>query len=239
MIHILVVDDNENTRKLMTVVLKKYGYDTYTADDGVKALQCLEEKHVDLIVLDVMMPNMDGYEFIQTIRNNGSKLPVLIVSAKDAPSDRIKGFVLGTDDYMVKPFVEQELVLRIQALLRRSQIANDQELSVGDTILHSDSFEVETNGQIVTLPKKEFQLLFQLLSFPNKTFTRRQLMEQFWNIDSDSMEHTVDVHVSRLRERFKYNNDFEIVTVRGLGYKTILKTNQQMAGEADGETTTE
>lgn len=223
MIQILIVDDNANTRKLMQVVLRKQGYEIYQASDGEEALEQLDTTHIDLIVLDIMMPHMDGYELLRTIRDAGSRVPVLMVSAKTEPEDRIRGFLLGTDDYMVKPFNEQEFILRVQALLKRSQVATECELMVGGTLLRSDSFEVVWNGGEVTLPKKEFQLLFKLLSFPNKTFTRQQLMEEFWNMDSDSMEHTVDVHISRIRDRFKNNEDFQIVTVRGLGYKAVVK----------------
>lgn len=222
MIQILIVDDNENTRKLMKVVLSKHDYETSEAGDGIEALEVLADKHIDLILLDVMMPNMDGYEFLNSIRESGNKVPVLMVSAKDAPSDRIKGFVLGTDDYMVKPFNEEELVLRIQALLRRAKLYSDRELKIGKSVLREDSFEIEENGNVIVLPKKEFQLLYKLLSNANKTYTRQQLMDEFWSMDTDSMEHTVDVHISRIRDKLKTNESFEIVTVRGLGYKAVI-----------------
>ena len=178
---------------------------------------------MDLVLLDIMMPKMNGYEFTKILRESGSQIPILMVTAKDSPDDIHKGFLTGTDDYMTKPVDEFEMLLRIQALLRRAQIAAERELIIGDSKLIYDSFSILYKEEETTLPKKEFQLLFKLLSFPNKTFTRNQLMEEFWDADSQSEERTVDVHINRLRERFKDNPDFEIITVRGLGYKAIRK----------------
>ncbi len=223
MFTILVAEDNRNTARLMEVVLSQNGYQSVWARDGVEALDLLDKTHIDLILLDIMMPKMDGYEFTKILRESGSKIPILMVTAKDTPDDIHKGFLTGTDDYMTKPVDEFEMILRIQALLRRAQIAADRELVIGSSKLIYDSFSVIYRSEEVTLPKKEFQLLFKLLSFPNKTFTRTQLMEEFWDVDSQSEERTVDVHINRLRERFKDNPDFEIITVRGLGYKAIRK----------------
>ena len=181
----------------------------------------LDKKHVDLILLDIMMPRMDGYEFTEIIRSNPAlgDIPILMVTAKDTPVDKKKGFIIGTDDYMVKPVDEDEMILRIAALLRRSRIVNEHRLIVGGTLLDYDSFSVSSDGYISQLPRKEFLLLYKLLSYPNKIFTRRQLMDEIWDMETDTDERTVDVHINRLRDRFKNNKDFQIITVRGLGYK--------------------
>ena len=222
MFHILVVEDNDNTRKLMQAVLSQNGYEPIPARDGVEALEVLDHKHVDLIVLDIMMPRMDGYEFTETLRASGCEIPILMVTAKEKPADKHKGFLIGTDDYMVKPVDEEEMILRIAALLRRSKIVNEHRLTVGQTVLDYDSMSVSAENVTTELPKKEFLLLFKLLSYPNKIFTRRQLMDEIWDMDSESDERTVDVHINRLRDRFRKSEDFEIVTVRGLGYKAVL-----------------
>ena len=223
MFNILVVEDDTNSRRLMCTVLEQYGYNAIPAIDGIDALDVLDKKHIDLIVLDIMMPRMDGFEFTDTLRRSGCNLPILMVSAKMSPVDKRKGFIIGTDDYMTKPIDEEEMVLRVGALLRRSKIASERKITVGNTVLVYDSFTVESNGKKYELPQKEFMLLFKLLSYQNKIFTRRQLMDEIWDMDSESDERTVDVHISRLRDRFKYNQDFEIITVRGLGYKAVCK----------------
>jgi len=223
MFHILVVEDNANTRRLMEAVLTQHGYEPILACDGVEALEVLDRKHVDLIVLDIMMPRMDGYEFTRTLRESGCDLPILMVTSREKPADKHKGFQIGTDDYMVKPVDEEEMILRIAALLRRSRIANEHKLTVGRTVLDYDQFTVETPDMSRVLPKKEFLLLFKLLSYPGKIFTRRQLMDELWDMDSDTDERTVDVHINRLRDHFRESPDFEIVTVRGLGYKAVRK----------------
>lgn len=224
MFNILVADDVANIRRLYEYTLEKNGYKVYSAENGEAALDIIEKQHIDLMILDVMMPKKDGYEVLKTLRESGSNLPVLIITAKDAAEDLRRGFVLGTDDYMTKPVDEMEMLLRIKALLRRSKIAEEQKIVVGKTELIYDSLTVKTAGEPVLLPKKEFQILFKLLSFPGKTFTRAALMEEFWEMDSDSEARTVDVHINRLRERFRDNSDFEILTVRGLGYKAEIKT---------------
>ena len=223
MFNILVVEDNANTRRLMEAVLTQHGYQPLLACDGVEALDILDKKHVDLILLDIMMPRMDGYEFTQTLRESGCDLPILMVTAREKPADKHRGFQIGTDDYMVKPVDEEEMILRIAALLRRSRIANEHKLTVGKTLLDYDQLSVETPEGRRVLPKKEFMLLFKLLSYPNKIFTRRQLMDEIWDMDSDTDERTVDVHINRLRDHYRDNADFEIVTVRGLGYKAVKK----------------
>lgn len=223
MFNILVADDVANIRRLYEYTLEKNGFKVFTAENGEAALDIIEKQHIDLMILDVMMPKKDGYEVLKTLRESGSNLPVLIITAKDAAEDLRRGFILGTDDYMTKPVDEMEMILRIKALLRRSKIAEEQKIVAGSTELVYDSFTVTVAGEPVVLPKKEFQILFKLLSFPGKTFTRAALMEEFWEMDSDSEARTVDVHINRLRERFRDNKDFEIVTVRGLGYKAEIK----------------
>ena len=222
MFQIMVVEDDKNVRRLMETVLTRYGYEPIPARDGVEALEIMDRKHVDLIVLDVMMPRMDGYEFTNILRTGGCNIPILMVTARETQNDKKRGFIVGADDYMVKPVDEEEMVLRIAALLRRSKIAGERKLTVGSTTLLYDSFSVKTAEGMQELPQKEFLLLFKLLSYPNKIYTRRQLMDEIWDMDSESDERTVDVHVSRVRERFRNCPDFEIVTVRGLGYKAVL-----------------
>ncbi len=223
MLYILVVEDDINTRKLMEAVLLQNGYGVILAKDGIDAFEKMDNHHIDLIVLDLMMPRMDGYEFTETLRNCNSNVPVLMVTAKETHADKKRGFLVGTDDYMVKPVDEEEMILRIAALLRRSQIVNEHQLTVGKTILDYDAFTVSQNGKVQELPNKEFMLLYKLLSYQNKIFTRRSLMDEIWDMNSDTDERTVDVHVNRLRDRFKESSDFEIITVRGLGYKAVIK----------------
>jgi DNA-binding response OmpR family regulator len=206
----------------MGTVLEQYGYNVTPAVDGLDALDQLDKKHVDLIILDIMMPRMDGFELTETLRQSGCNIPILMVTAKQSPVDKRKGFIIGTDDYMTKPVDEEEMVLRVGALLRRSKIVSEKKLTVGSTSLYYDSFTVVSGDTTNEHPQKEFLLLFKLLSYPGKIFTRRQLMDEIWDMDSESDERTVDVHVSRVRERFRGNGDFEILTIRGLGYKAVI-----------------
>lgn len=221
MFHILVVEGDPHARKLMQTVLEQNGYSVLTAKDGVEALEVMDSKHVDLVVLDVMMPRMDGYEFTKELRDGGSDLPILMVTARETPSDVKRGFIIGTDDYMTKPVDEEEMLLRIAALLRRSRIASEKKLTVGETVLDYNSYTVTVGDRRYELPQKEFLLLFKLLSYQNKIFTRRQLMDEIWDMDSSSDERTVDVHINRLRDKFRDSSDFQIITMRGLGYKAV------------------
>lgn len=221
MLRIMIVDDNANTRKLTQAVLKQNGYDTVCACDGEEGLELLDKIHIDLIILDVMMPKMNGFEFTRTLRECGWETPILMVTAKESHMDKKEGFLAGTDDYMVKPVDDEEMLLRIAALLRRSKIASERKITIGSTVLNHDSLTVTTPDGTVELPQKEFMLLFQLLSYKDKIFTRRQLMDEIWDMDSDTDERTVDVHINRLRDKFKNNPDFSIVTIRGLGYKAV------------------
>ena len=219
MFDILIVEDDINTQKLMCAVLKHGGYYTYTAKDGLEAFERMETKRFDLIVLDIMMPRMDGYKFCKQLRDVGENIPILMVTANQETKDMHKGFLAGTDDYMTKPFDEQELRFRVKALLRRAQIANDHKVVMGETTADYNSLTVSWKNEQHTLPKKEFQLLFKLMSYPNVIFTRNQLMDEFWGLETETDEHTLNVHINRLRDKFRNNPDFEIVTVRGLGYK--------------------
>ena len=221
MFDILVVEDDKNTRKLLTTILKNHGYNTLEATDGEQALDVLDHNHVDLVVLDVMMPKMDGFELTKTLRDSGSQLPMLILSAKQNVVDIKQGFLVGIDDYLTKPFDFDVLLLRIKALLRRSKIVTENKLTVGNVELDYNSYTVTTPAFSEQLPQKEFLLLFKLLSYPNVVFTRLQLMDEIWGMDAESDEHTVNVHINRLRTRFADTPDFEIVTARGLGYKAV------------------
>ncbi|MCD8116697.1 MAG: response regulator transcription factor [Oscillospiraceae bacterium] len=223
MFHILVVDDDLNTRRLMKAVLEENKYQVYTAEDGAKALEVMEENHIDLVVLDVMMPNMDGYEFTKLIRENQDTLPILMISAKQLPADRKQGFLAGTDDYMTKPVDEEEMLLHIKALLRRAKIASERRIQIGDVTLDYDTMSVTRGTETQVLPQKEFLLLFKLLSYPGKIFTRIQLMDEIWGPDSDTGWETVTVHIGRLRRRFEGWEEFEIESVRGLGYRAVKK----------------
>ena len=221
--HILVVDDDKNTRLLFKAVLQAENYTVFTADNGEAALEIMEREHIDLVVLDVMMPKMDGYEFTRTLRESNNNLPILMVSAKQLPADRKQGFLVGTDDYMTKPIDEEEMLLRIRALLRRARIVSERRIVLGKVTLDYDSFTVSREGESVELPQKEFQLLYKLLSYPGKIFTRIQLMDEIWGAESETGWETVTVHIGRLRKRFESWEEFEIQSVRGLGYKAVKK----------------
>lgn len=223
MFQILVADDDKNTRLLLKAVLQAENYRVFTAENGAQALELMDKEHIDLVVLDIMMPKMDGYEFTRTLRENDNNLPILMVSAKQLPADKQKGFLVGTDDYMTKPIDETEMLLRIKALLRRARIVNERRIVVGDVTLDYDSLTVSRNGEKQELPQKEFMLLYKLLSYPGKIFTRIQLMDEIWGAESDTGWETVTVHIGRLRRRFEGWEEFEIVSVRGLGYKAVKK----------------
>lgn len=223
MFRILVADDDKNTRRLLQAVLESENYTVFPAANGEEALQIMGKEHIDLVVLDVMMPKMDGYEFTKTLRAAQSELPILMVSAKQLPEDKKRGFLVGTDDYMTKPIDEEELLLRIRALLRRAKIASERKIVVGDVVLDYDALTVTRGGETMELPQKEFLLLYKLLSYPGKIFTRIQLMDEIWGADSETGWETVTVHIGRLRKRFEGWNEFEIESVRGLGYKAVKK----------------
>ncbi len=221
MFHILVVDDDKNTRRLMKAVLERENYTVSLAEDGEAALEIMDNTHIDLAVLDIMMPRMDGYEFTRQLREAQNDLPVLMVSAKQLPEDKKLGFLVGTDDYMAKPVDTEEMLLRIKALLRRAKIVSERRIVIGDVIIDYDGLSVRRGDEEQKLPQKEFLLLYKLLSYPGKIFTRIQLMDEIWGADSDSGWETVTVHIGRLRKRFEGWSEFEIVSVRGLGYKAV------------------
>lgn len=223
MFTILVVEDNADMRELFCTVLSDSGYRCLSAADGLEALGVMEKEYVDLIVADIMMPEMDGYELTRAVRSSDRELPILIVTAKDQFDDMQKGFRSGADDYMIKPINIKELVLRVEALLRRARIQSEKRITVGNTVLDYDALTVTIHGKETILPQKEFYLLYKLLSYPNKIFTRPQLMDEIWGMFSETDERTVNTHINRLRERFSSCEDFEIVTVRGLGYKAVKK----------------
>lgn len=223
MFNILIADDDKNTRLLLKAVLETEKYNVFTAEDGKKALDFLEKEHIDLVVLDIMMPNMDGYQFTKHLRDSGCNLPILMVSAKQYPEDKRQGFLMGTDDYMTKPIDEVEFLLRIKALLRRAKIVTERKIVIGDVTLDYDCLTVTKNGEVQELPQKEFLLLYKLLSYPGKIFTRIQLMDEIWGCDCDTGWETVTVHIGRLRKRFETFDEFQIESVRGLGYKAVKK----------------
>ena len=221
MFQILVAEDDKSAGRLIMDTLADAGYKPVLAADGLQAYAMLTQRHVDLLVLDLMLPELDGFALLHQLRESGSTLPVLMLTAREAIADKRRGLRAGADDYMVKPADEEELLLRIAAPLRRSRQACEHRLVAGGTTLNYDDLAVESQGVRVELSRKEFLLLYKLLSCPGKTFTRRQLMDEIWDMDSTSEEHTVTVHINRLREKFRDNRDFSIVTVHGLGYKAV------------------
>ena len=221
MFKILIVEDDAELRQLFHHVLTKNGYSVKGVGNGQEALDSLAQDYCDLIISDIMMPVMDGYQLVRALRSSGNRIPVLMITAKDAFDDMQTGFQSGIDDYMVKPINVNEMVLRVGALLRRAQMINDRRQIIGDTVLECDSLTVTTGGNSMFLPQKEFMLLYKMAAFPGKIFTRQQLMDEIWGYDSETDTHTVDVHIGRLRERFRDNPDFKIVTIRGVGYKVV------------------
>lgn len=226
MFNILVVEDNKDLRELLCDALTGEGYRAFSSSDGDEALKRLDETFVDLIIADIMMPNMDGLQLTKELRRAGIDTPILIVTARDDYETLQSGFTLGADDYMVKPVNVNELLLRVKALLRRAKINTDKKITVDSTVLDFETLTVTVNGEEMELPLKEFQLLFKLLSYPNKIFTRQQLMDEIWGLDSDTYDRTLNTHINRLRERFSDNKDFQIVTIRGLGYKAVKKNEE-------------
>ncbi len=223
MINILIVDDNEKIRKLIEIYLKREGFQVFHSENGEIALEVLDTTKIDLMIVDIMMPKMDGYELVQQLRDANYTIPILMVTAKDTYPDKKKGFDLGVDDYMTKPIDMDELILRVNALFRRSKISLEKMITLGDLQLDQENLEVRSSKTSILLPKKEFYLLYKLLSYPNKIFTRQELMDDIWGYDSEADERTVDVHIKRLREKFKEYEEFEIITIRGLGYKGVHK----------------
>ncbi|MBQ8528428.1 MAG: response regulator transcription factor [Clostridia bacterium] len=221
MLKILIAEDDKELRQLFTHILAREGYSVKGVSDGEEALAALDGDYFDLIISDIMMPRLDGYELARSLRDAGNMTPMLMITARDSFDDMRRGFLAGVDDYMVKPINVNEMVLRVGALLRRAQMINDRRQVVGNTVMECDSLTVITEEGSQVLPQKEFMLLYKMASFPGKIFTRQQLMDEIWGYDTESDTHTVDVHIGRLRDRFRDSRDFKIITMRGVGYKVV------------------
>jgi len=217
--HILIAEDDHSLRTLMRAYLEQEGYKVYLAADGREALTILENTHIDLAICDLMMPFLDGFQLTEQLRQANFTLPILVVTAREGLEDKKRAFALGTDDYMVKPVDMNEMIWRVGALLRRAQIVNEHKLTIGNVVLDYDALTVTSEKETLELPRKEFYLLYKLLSYPKKIFTRQQLMDEIWGMDAKTDERTVDVHIKRLREKLGDLEEFKIITVRGLGYK--------------------
>ncbi len=227
MFKILVIDDDHNIRFFIKEALELNKYNVFTAKDAYEGFNILDENHIDLIIVDIMMPGIDGYEFTKEVRDLYSKIPILMMSAKQLSEDRKKGFLVGIDDYMTKPIDLEELLLHIKALLRRYEIESERKLIINDVTLDYDSYCVIRNNESIELPQKEFLLLYKLLSSPNKIFTRIQLMDEIWGYDCETGWETLTVHINRIRKKLDEWNFFEIVSVRGLGYKAVIKNEKK------------
>lgn len=221
MFKILIAEDDRELRQLFVHVLTKNGYSVKGVTNGREALDALDTDYFDLIISDIMMPELNGYDLVRSLREAGNTTPVLMITAKDSFEDMRRGFISGTDDYMVKPINVNEMILRVQALLRRAQMISERRQVVGSTVMEIDSLTVTTENESFVLPQKEFMLLYKMAASPGKIFTRQQLMDEIWGYENESDTHTVDVHIGRLRDRFRDNKDFKIVTMRGVGYKVI------------------
>lgn len=223
MFHILVVEDDKNLRKLITTCLKRENYQTYEATNGIEALEMIDKNYIDLLITDIMMPKMDGYELIKELREAKYNIPILLITAKSTLDDKKEGFLLGADDYMVKPIDIEELVLRVKVLLKRANMTHEKKIKIGKLVLNYNQLSVIREENNYQLAQKEFYLLYKLLSTPDTIFTRQELMEEIWGLENESDYRTVDVHIKRIREKLADIEEFEIVTVRGIGYKTIIK----------------
>ena len=222
MFNVLVVEDDKNLKKLMITYLKKNNYTTFEASNGVQALDIIDKQYIDLVISDIMMPEMDGYELLNELRTSNYEIPIMLITAKSDIRDKKQGFILGADDYMVKPIDMEEMVLRVSVLLKRVKSANKRKIILGDLIIDYDQLSVTKHGKVYNLAQKEFYLLYKLISSPNTIFSRQELIEEIWGLESESEYRTVDVHIKRLREKLSDIKEFEIVTVRGAGYKIII-----------------
>lgn len=221
MFMVLVCEDDRNIRHLMCEYLTRNGYQHIEAENGEEALEWLEKMPVDLLITDIMMPKMNGYDLARAIRDAGYQQPILMITAKERLEDKALGFSIGVDDYMVKPIDMDEMIMRVAALMRRARIASDKKIVIGNTTVNYDSGEIITDGRVLSMPLKEFRILFMLLSTPNRIFTRMQIMDEVWGYDTESDERTVDVHIKRLRSKIEEIKDFSVVTVKGVGYKAV------------------
>ena len=222
MFNVLVVEDDKNLKKLMVTYLKRNNYTTFEASNGIQALDIIDKQYIDLVISDIMMPEMNGYQLLNELRTSNYEIPIMLITAKSDISDKKQGFILGADDYMVKPVDMEEMVLRVSVLLKRVKSANKRKIILGDLIIDYDQLSVTKHGKVYNLAQKEFYLLYKLISTPNTIFSRQELIEEIWGLESESEYRTVDVHIKRLREKLSDLNEFEIVTVRGAGYKAII-----------------
>ena len=222
MFNVLVVEDDKNLKKLMVTYLKRNNYTVFEASNGIQALDIIDKQYIDLVISDVMMPEMDGFELLNELRTSNYEIPIMLITAKGDISDKKQGFILGADDYMVKPVDMEEMILRVSVLLKRVKSANKRKIVIGDLIIDYDQLSVTKHGKVYNLAQKEFYLLYKLISTPNTIFSRQELIEEIWGLESESEYRTVDVHIKRLREKLSDLNEFEIVTVRGAGYKVII-----------------
>ena len=222
MVRILIVEDHVELQTLLATVLSQAGYQVVLSSNGIEALDIITQQPIDLVISDVMMPQLDGYELTRILRQSNQELPILMVTAKDQFKDKQTGFLVGVDDYMIKPIDVEELVWRVKALLRRAKIAQDRVVKLGACVLNYDAFTLTHEQSVQLLPQKEFLILYKLGTSPGKIFTRQQLFDEVWGFDAVVSTHSLDVHMSRLRERIQDKAGFEIVTVRGLGYKVVL-----------------
>lgn len=222
MFNVLVVEDDKNLKKLMVTYLKRNNYTVFEANNGLQALDIIDKQYIDLVISDVMMPEMDGFELLNELRTSNYEIPIMLITAKGDISDKKQGFILGADDYMVKPVDMEEMILRVSVLLKRVKSANKRKIVIGDLAIDYDQLSVTKHGKVYNLAQKEFYLLYKLISTPNTIFSRQELIEEIWGLESESEYRTVDVHIKRLREKLSDLNEFEIVTVRGAGYKVII-----------------
>lgn len=226
MVNVLIIEDEENIRNIISKVLKREGFNVIEVASAEEGLEVIDKISINLIVLDLMLPNMDGYEFTKELREANIEIPILMATAKQLPIDKHKGFLVGTDDYMTKPLDMEEFVLRVKALLRRSKIVSERKIVIGKVTLDYDSLTVTRENEKMTLPQKEFYLLYKLLSYPDKIFTRIELMDEIWGYETDSDDSTINVHINRLRRKFENYPEFEIKAIRGLGYKVVKKVDE-------------
>lgn len=222
MFNVLVVEDDKNLKKLMVTYLKRNNYTVFEANNGVQALDIIDKQYIDLVISDVMMPEMDGFELVNELRTSNYEIPIMLITAKGDISDKKQGFILGADDYMVKPVDMEEMILRVSVLLKRVKSANKRRIVIDDLVIDYDQLSVTKHDKVYNLAQKEFYLLYKLISTPNTIFSRQELIEEIWGLESESEYRTVDVHIKRLREKLSDLNEFEIVTVRGAGYKVII-----------------
>lgn len=231
MFNVLVVEDDKNLKKLMVTYLKKNNYTTFEANNGIQALDIIDKQYIDLVISDIMMPEMDGYQLLNELRTSNYEIPIMLITAKSDISDKKQGFILGADDYMVKPVDMEEMVLRVSVLLKRVKSANKRKIVIGDLVIDYDQLSVTKHEKIYNLAQKEFYLLYKLISTPNTIFSRQELIEEIWGLESESEYRTVDVHIKRLREKLSDLKEFDIVTVRGAGYKIIINKSGEEINE--------